>query len=228
MIAKLRVTSALIFFSLIFSLSAQNFSSVSMICHSISARQTDINKISLSWSIPENFSASSVAVFRSNRPLTSLSILSSIRPVVELPAGITDYTDTVKYFADYYYALISRDRDGKLHYMFFPSANVTVNPVKIQKPENYEQYDEEDELEEEKTNYQVGHLRALPLPYLSFSDDFVKDPNPLSKKTLKKGRELAGKYASQRQRLLAPYIFENDLVCAPGGDDYYLFQSLKT
>ena len=216
------------FLSLIFSLEAQTTSSAHMVCSSISAVQSEINKIDLSWNIPENFSAASVAIYRANRPVNSLSVLSSIKPVAELPASITNYTDTVTHFDDYYYALISRDRDGKLHYFFFPAVNITVNPVKIRKPEGYAENFFEDDSEEEELGYQAGHLRGLPLPYLSFSDDFVKEPNKLDVKAVRAGHELAGKYASQKPRILPVYIFEEDLVCASGGDDYYLFQSLKT
>ena len=42
------------------------------------------------------------------------------------------------------------------------------------------------------------------------------------------GKTLAGKYAVKKPKLLNPYIFQEDMVLSPEGDDFFLFESLKT
>ncbi|MBQ0052245.1 MAG: hypothetical protein KBT11_09335 [Treponema sp.] len=71
-------------------------------------------------------------------------------------------------------------------------------------------------------------MRNLPLPYLDLIEDIDRKPTFLKPKAMLASRDLAGKYYNAKAELREPYIFEDDLYCAPEGDDYYLFQSLKT
>ena len=49
----------------------------------------------------------------------------------------------------------------------------------------------------------------------------------MSEKAKKAGKELAGPYAVKKQKLLNPYVFEEDMILSPEGDDFFLFESLK-
>ena len=40
-------------------------------------------------------------------------------------------------------------------------------------------------------------------------------------------KELSGKYSVKRPKLLDPFIFEEDMIVTPRGDDFFLFESLK-
>lgn len=193
---------------------------------SISAKKTAVNKIKLTWSLPENFSAASIAVFRSREQITGISDILSMKPAAEIPAKSTSYTDTLKFFGEYYYALIARDKNGNLFDIVIPSVNATMSAVKLENPK--EGVIAENTISEQpEQKYQPSFLRDLPLPYLNLISDIGRKPTEFGEKAKKSAQELSGKFFAQKPKIREPYIFEEDLVCAPNGDDYYLFQSLK-
>lgn len=227
---------ALLFFSK--NLNAQSVFQAKPVVNSISAKKTAINKILLSWSLPENFSAASIAVFRSSEQIIENSTILSMKPVAEIPSKSTSYTDTLKFFGEYYYALIARDKSGNLFDIVIPSANATISAVKLENPKENEfektrtgQADDIGQtgnIEQSEEKYQPSFLRNLPLPYLNLISDIGRKPTEFDEKAKSAGKALSGKFFAQKPKLREPYIFEEDLICAPGGDDYYLFQSLKT
>ena len=192
------------------------------VCTSLSAEKVGINKIKLTWKIPPKFTAASVAIFRSLEPITLKSTISAERPIAEVPAKLTTYTDTVKKFGEYYYAVVARDKEGTLFTMLFPTVNATATPVALTAPNGF--YDTEPEPEEQ---YIPGFLRELPLPYLDLISDLDIQPTQMPLKAKRDAAILAGKYADAKPEMLPPYVFEDDFVCATGGDDFYLFESLK-
>ena len=223
---------ALQFFSQ--NLNAQSAFQAKPIVNSISAKKTAVNKIQLTWSIPENFSAASIAVFRSNGQIVENSAILSMKPVAEIPAKSTSYTDTLKFFGEYYYALIARDKSGNLFDIVIPSANATISAVKLENPKKDEiektqigQADKIGQNKQSEEKYQPSFLRNLPLPYLNLISDIGRKPTEFGEKAKTAGKELSGKFFAQKPKLRETYIFEEDLVCATSGDDYYLFQSLK-
>ena len=197
-------------------------SSARPVCTSISAEKIGVNKIKLSSKTPAQFKAASIAIFRSNEPINLKSTISAERPIAEVPAKTTSYTDNVKKFGEYYYAVIARDKEGNLFNMLFPTVNATAKAVKLESPNGF--YDIEATPEEQ---YVPGFLRELPLPYLDLISDLNIQPTKMTPKAMNAGFELAGEYAVRKPEVLPPYVFENDYVCATGGDDYYLFESLK-
>ena len=190
---------------------------------SINAKKTGINKIHISWKVPDNFNAASIAIFRSTSQIQQKSTISAEKPVAEVPAHTNEYTDTLKHFGDYYYAVIARSKNGDLFNMLLPTVNSTAKAVSLLPPDDY--YEVPAETEEQ---YSPGFLRELPLPYLDLISDLNIKPTPMSSKAKKAGKKLAGKYAVKKPKLLSPYVFEEDLVVSPEGDDFFLFESLKT
>ena len=71
-------------------------------------------------------------------------------------------------------------------------------------------------------------MRELPLPYLDMVQDIYRRPNKLSRRVLKAGNDLAGEYRAKPPKVLDPYYFEEDMVSPAGGDEYFLFEILKT
>ena len=193
------------------------------VCTAIAAQKIGINKIQLSWNLPSDFNAASIAIFRSTGPIQQKSTISAEKPVAEVPAHTTSYTDNLRHFGDYYYALIARDRNGNLFNMLLPTVNATVKPVSLIPPDDY--YEVASEPDEQ---YVPGFLRELPLPYLDLISDLDIKPTPMTAKAKNAGKELAGKYAVKKPVLLNPYVFEEDMVVSPQGDDFFLFESLKT
>ncbi|MBR1536265.1 MAG: hypothetical protein IJ630_04955 [Treponema sp.] len=188
----------------------------------ISAKKIGVNKIELSWTLPENFTAASIAIFRSTSQIEQKSTISAEKPVAEVPAHTTSFTDFLKHFGDYYYALIARDKNGDLFNILLPTVNATVRPVSLLPPDDYLEFSAEAEEQ-----YVPGFLRELPLPYLDLISDLDIKATPMSEKAKKAGKELAGPYAVKKQKLLNPYVFEEDMILSPEGDDFFLFESLK-
>ena len=193
------------------------------VCTAISAQKVGVNKIKLSWNLPENFNAASIAIFRSTSQIQQKSFISAEKPVAELPAHTTSYTDNLKHFGDYYYALIARDKNGNLFNMLLPTVNATVKAVSLLPPDDYYEIASNEPDEQ----YVPGFLRELPLPYLDLISDLDIKATPMTSKAKKAGIELAGNYAVKKPRLLNPYVFEEDMVLSPEGDDFFLFESLK-
>lgn len=192
------------------------------ICSSITAEKAGVNKIMLSWQIPQEFNAASIALFRSTSPIQQKSTISAEKPVAELPAQTTSYTDVLKHFGEYYYALIARDKDGSLFNMLIPSVNATVKPVMLLPPDDYFELPSDPDEQ-----YVPGFLRELPLPYLDLISDLDIKPTAMNSKAKKAAYELSGKYAVKKAKVLPPYIFEADMINSPEGDDFFLFESLK-
>ena len=216
----------LIFLALFFAQAVFSYSqkiTTRPVCTAIEAKKIGINKIQLTWNIPEGFSAASIAIFRSTSQIQLSSTISAEKPVAEVSSHTNTYTDNLKHFGDYYYALIARDKDGTLFNALFPSVNTTVKPVSLIPPDDYFEI-----AEEPDEQYVPGFLRELPLPYLDLISDLDIPPTKMSAKAKKAGSTLAGKYAVKKPTPLSPYVFEQDMILSPEGDDFFLFESLKT
>lgn len=213
---------SLVFFLATGTLSFPQIVAPRPVCTAISAQKAGVNKIRLTWSVPPGFTAASIAIFRSTSPIELKSTVSAEKPVAEVSAKTTSYTDTLTHFGDYYYALIARDKNGDLFNMLFPTVNATAKAVSLIPPDDY--FDAAPEPEEQ---YVPGFLRELPLPYLDLISDLDIQPTEMSAAAKKAGKDLAGKYAVKKPALLNPYIFEEDMILSPEGDDFFLFESLK-
>ncbi len=189
---------------------------------SISTQKSSVNKITIKWKIPDDFRAASVAVFRSTDKISDFPQILPMKPVADVPAKTTSYVDTLENFGSYYYALIARDKDGNFFDAVIPGINSTINAVTLENPDK----DKKEENPEE-AEYRPSYLRNLPLPYLDLVPDIARKPTQFSDEALVAARTLSGKYYGKKPPLKEPYVFEEDLVCKPDGDDYYLFQSLK-
>lgn len=210
---------AVLFFS---SSYAQNIKA-RPVCKSLSAKKIGVNKIELTWNLPEdNSGIASIAIFRSTTKIEQRSTISAEKPVAEVPASSSRYIDNLKHFGDYYYALITRDKNGNLFNVLIPTVNSTVKAVSLLPPDDY--FDADSQLEEQ---YVPGFLRELPLPYLNLISDLDIKATPMTAKAKKAGKELAGKYAVRQIKLLNPYVFPEDMILSPEGDDFFLFESLK-
>ncbi|MBQ0052244.1 MAG: hypothetical protein KBT11_09330 [Treponema sp.] len=110
---KIFCTAIFIFFSF-FSVFSQEFNQARPLAKAISAKKAGINKISLSWTLPKEFNAASIAVFRDTKQISTVTSILSLKPVAELPAKTTKYTDVLERYGEYFYALIPRDRNGTL------------------------------------------------------------------------------------------------------------------
>lgn len=224
------------------------------IVSSINAYPSSTTTIIVSWILPkktEGSSISSLKVYRDTRPLAGQNALKNLTPVATLPHNAVSYTDTVSDFREYYYAVISLTKPGDytndddLYYdedldktdtsgggeafiVLLPGVNATVNGVRVKSPIQKSAIKPKTESAKEKL-YADGTMREQPLPYLDILG-ITDAPDPtISKSTQEKALALVGgKQTHQEAELLDPYLFEQDLMSPAGGDEYLLFETLRT
>lgn len=212
---------------MLFAIATECFSQSSRpIVTNISAKYESKNVIKVSWTLPDDFSAESILIFRSELPFSSESQIKKTSPVAKVSSTATFYKDAVPTYKEYYYAVIAQDSKETLYSVIIPSVNSTVFGAKVARKEvPLDLSEEQKEMLKEKT-YENGQLREVPLPYIGIIDDFDRKPTELSKAVKDAGKDLAEGITPPKKTPLTPYFFEEDLVSPAGGDDYFLFEIL--
>lgn len=192
------------------------------IIQDIQAKAGKGSKINITWTIPQDSDEqiTELLLYRSTKQITNYSQIEALNPVATLSAEITGYTDTVSDFNDYYYAIICVT--DKPYNVILISFNSTITgahvltKVKTTEPEKteYEKF------------YPEGMMRETPLPYIDLFDGIDKKEKATGEMASSANSVITAR--SQKQALLTQYIFEEDLVSPDGGDDYLLFEILKT
>lgn len=179
-------------------------------------------KINLSWTLPEapDTPITSLLIYRSNKPITSYKQIKQMTPIDVVDGNISSYTDSVKDYNDYFYAVISFT--DKVYDIVLISMNSTVNGVHLTVPKNKE--DNTSKQKEEKL-YEEGTMRETPLPYLDILSTETQN-STLSDAAINSTKEFA-KASGDASETLLPYFFEEDLISPDGGDEYILFEILK-
>ncbi len=189
------------------------------IVQDIQAQVSKGTKVNIFWTLPADCEISKIVLFRSTTPLTSYDHIKVLKPLTTLEGFVTGYTDSLKDYKDYYYAVICYV-DNEPVDLLMAGVNSTVKGIHLdipsQKPAVIDET--EDKL------YFTGELREIPLPYLESKTD---DNNTnLSQNALDKAKTLMNASKTEN-KLLAQYIFEEDLVSPDAGDDFLLFDILK-
>ena len=184
-------------------------------------------KINVTWLLPEDTSSeiTKLFIYRSTNPIGSYYDLNGKEPVAELSGDFTNYIDTVKDYKDYYYAVIC-EADGNKFDIILPSINSTVNGVHLRLPERED--DNETPVTKKEKPYSVESLRDTPLPYLDILDGRNKVPLKMSEDAVQIAKELAVITKLEKNIITEPYVFEEDLISPEGGDDFLLFEILRT
>ena len=192
----------------------------------IQARAGKGTKVRITWQLPEKAEPAlyNLLVYRTTEQITSYKQLEKLEPIASLTPDRTGYTDQLSDLRNYYYTVISETEKGPYDLVLL-SFNSTVTGVHLIAKKQSEGTTEKKELE---TVYPDGTLRKTPLPYLDIiegigAEPLVSDKTASNVSTLTGGSKKASKGA-----ILAPYIFEEDLVSPDGGDAYLLFEILKT
>ncbi len=91
------------------------------------------NTVTLSWMPAPGIEGESL-IFRAQKPITAANYYAAEKRG-EVPYTATTFQDTIEDGQDYYYAVLSRDRDGTLYEFFLPVSNsllvaVTSGPSK--------------------------------------------------------------------------------------------------
>ncbi len=217
---KKKLFFVFILFSMTVILAAQN----KPVVQDIQANPSKGTRINISWTLPSNPvpEITKLLVYRDTRPISAYNQLANAEFIAELSAWETSYTDIVQDYNDYYYAVIAFT-DSPFD-MIFVSMNSTVEGVHLIAPE---EKDIEPKKKAEEKLYTDGTMRETPLPYINYvegqgqeqliSDEAAQSVSSLGAASSKTGRTR-----------VSPYFFEEDLVSPESGDDFLLFEVLKT
>lgn len=197
--------------------------SVRPLVKQISAAAVSSTNIKVSWKIPAGFKAQALYIYKDTQPFATQSQIRSSAAIAKLTPRSTYYLDTVTNYKEYYYAVIARLADGTSYDIVLPSINATITGVKVNRAVKAEPAEE---IEEKR--YADGELRELPLPYLDIMGEAGRKPNKLNTLVMKEGRDLAKGHMLRKKTILTPHIFDEDMISPDGGDEYYLFEVLKT
>ena len=178
--------------------------------------------ININWTLPENPDAeiTELLIYRSTEQISSYSDIEKLEPLARLEGWYTNYQDKVEDFKDYFYAVIAVTNAP--YKLVIINVNSTVkgahiNPKKIT--------NKKAEKTQEERVYENGKLRETPLPFVSFVEGLNQEGS-ISEETTEAAKTLSFTKAD-KDDLLRPFVFEEDLVSPDGGDDYLLFEILK-
>ncbi|MCR5494080.1 MAG: hypothetical protein K6F15_00425 [Treponema sp.] len=182
--------------------------------------------INISWKIPVNpdKEIDSFSVYRSSSPIGTYYDLSKAKLIGTVDSVTSGFTDNVKNYNDYYYAVVAVI-ENQPYDIILPSINSTVNGVHLKLPEKGENITKSPSAKERLIG--VDELREIPLPYLNMADYTRKKPLPLSMQVKNAAKSLTGGQKKKESKQLDIYVFEEDLISPDGGDDYLLFDILK-
>ena len=218
----------------------------------INAVSSSANSVTVSWNLPsDKSSVSSFLIYRDVKPFTSYSQAELLEPSAILRAGETSYTDTLYTQQDFFYAVVSvlsskknenpalyfdEQTDSETTYnpdspvvkSILPGVNATVMGVHTQNAKQKREKPTIQKIESPKKTYSNGELRETPLPYIDVLDEKPAREPSISKESRAKVKSLFGKESTCKREPLDIHIFEEDLISPAGGDEYLLFDILKT
>jgi uncharacterized ParB-like nuclease family protein len=183
--------------------------------------------ISIFWVLPSKTeqTVTSLLVFRDVEPIASYSQLAELKPAAVLSGSDTGWADPVESYTDYYYAVIAVTGSGP-YTIIIPSMNATVNGVHRKLPVQNAAADTSASAKEKL--YPQGTMRETPLPSIDLLEKTDAAVPVMGKQAREQAGLLAGNAAAPDAKPLDVYIFEEDLISPDGGDDYFLFDALKT
>ena len=221
----------------------------------INAFPVSSTKITVSWSLPQKTDGNSISallVYRSTRPLIDISSFANLEPVAQLPGASLSYTDTVSDTREYYYAVISVTQPGsyaadeelyydeeldgpqtnpgtgKTYSVLLPGVNATVKGTRAKAVQKKENRKAVPQVSEPEKVYGENELREQPLPFIDVLGDKKEvHERTISEEAERRALQLAGKTKAEKY-MLEVHVFEEDLISPAGGDEYLLFEVLRT
>ena len=185
----------------------------------IKSISNDNATISLNWKIPKKNDITEFIIYRNTKQLTKEQ-LSQLTPIETLKGKYTSYFDTVKNLSEeYYYAVLTKNRNGEIFDIIIPTVNSTVIPVipvpkksvfteHINKPGKIETRENEREL--------------IPLPFLNEHDTSYAEKITIPQKNIEVAKKLSSKTNKSRTKPLQ--ILPQDKI--PDTGDQYLLSVL--
>lgn len=204
------------------------FSQSRPIIENLEANSTELSKIKLTWTLPSMPSPKieKLYIYRDSKQITSYSQISSLNPIATLDKNSTFYIDNVQNTNEYFYSIIAETNDGP-YKIIIPSINSTLNGI-MPLFKNTSNNSNRNIQHKETFTINQNSKRVFPLPQINFdkNNDSKNNKITLGKKAIDAGNEL-GKGYNKKNYISKIHVFEEDLICPEGGDEYFLFRILK-
>lgn len=208
---------------LIFTFSCFTQSSVSSVISNLRATinntSEDFATISLKWKIPQKNDITEFIIYRDNKQILKEN-LSLLKPIEILTGKYTSYFDTVTNLSDeYYYAVLTKTRNGDFFDIIIPTVNATVNPV-IPKPKKTvfsENINKPGRIETRENEREL-----IPLPYLNEEDNSYVEKKAIPQKNIEIAKKLSAKKTEKKSKPLQ--ILPQDKK--PESGDQYLLSTI--
>lgn len=204
------------------------FSQSRPIIENLEANSTELYKIKLTWTLPSMPSPKieKLYIYRDSKQITSYSQISSLNPIATLDKNSTFYIDNVQNTNEYFYSIIAETNDGP-YKIIIPSINSTLNGI-MPLFKNTSNNSNQNIQHKETFTINQNSKRVFPLPQINFdkNNDSKNNKITLGKKAIDAGNEL-GKGYNKKNYISKIHVFEEDLICPEGGDEYFLFRILK-
>lgn len=247
---KNRICVKFLALSLMLSASAAFAQSTKSVVTGIKAESSSAKSVTVTWAAPADLNTvSALLVYRATKPFTGFSQTEKLEPVAILRPNETSYTDTLRTSQEYFYAVVSaigspsntdselyfdEETDQKKEYTpddpvlrtVLPGVNATVQGARASRQKKVKS--DIKVAEQPKKTYENGELRETPLPYIDVLDERTAHEPKISFEAKNKAKTLLRKNSRQKPEPLPIHIFEEDLVSPAGGDEYLLFEILKT
>ncbi len=194
---------------------------------SINAVSKAEGKIELTWllSSESKKSVSSLQIYRDTKPILTYETLFKLSPYAEAQPDEYSFTDTPSDYKEYFYAVIAVTANGPYN-ILIPSQNTTTKGIKI-----HTVIASSERVLNQKTkkaDYSDGHLREIPLPEPDINSKNEASKIKMSKEAKENARDLSTGYNKKSEPFKKLYFFEEDMISPDGGDDYVLFQTLRS
>lgn len=204
------------------------FSQSRPIIENLEANTTELYKIKLTWTLPSMPSPKieKLYIYRDSKQITSYSQISNLNPIATLDKNSTFYIDNVQNTNEYFYSIIAETNDGP-YKIIIPSINSTLNGI-MPLFKNTSNNSNQNIQHKETFTINQNSKRVFPLPQINFdkNNDSKNNKITLGKKAIDAGNEL-GKGYNKKNYISKIHVFEEDLICPEGGDEYFLFRILK-
>ena len=247
---KNRICVKILALSFIISASAAFAQSTKSVVTGIKAESSSAKSVTVTWSSPADLkTVSALLVYRATKPFTGFSQTEKLEPVAILAPNETSYTDTLRTSQVYFYAVVSalgsatssdselffdEETDTKREYSsdnpllktVLPGVNATVQGARATRQKKVKSAIKN--AEQPRKTYEDGELRETPLAYIDVLEDLPAHEPKISAEAKNKTKNLIRKNSRHKPEPLPIHIFEEDLVSPAGGDEYLLFEILKT
>lgn len=188
--------------------------------------------INIKWLInyETNPKVTGFVIFRDTKQFSSYDQITEKNMIAELASNVNEYFDETKDFKEYFYIVFANTENG-IYKMILPALNTNMSGVRAKKKSQSNETVLSPSDTSTKQNNKFADpsekMRNIPLPKAQLTGA-QKQAGQFGEKAMNAPKDLAKDYINKKNKITKMHIFEEDLVCPEGGDEYFLFKILKS